>query len=166
MNLQRGVSSLTMHILITVVNVCLKKTWAFCYPQSVLISEYTNWHADLKFCSGHCYKIHFLLFWLDQHMYSRHSLSRNPSASLKYFEISVHRYIKIAKFWKNKSNNHTTSSHMNISSWGGGGGMHQLDRAPKGLPRRQTIANSVCTSRRSHVDKKLPILYVRRDAPT
>ena len=40
---------------------------------------------------------------------------------------------------------------------------HPLDRTPKGLPRRQTIANSVCTSRRSHVDKQLPILYVRRD---
>ena len=44
--------------------------------------------------------------------------------------------------------------------------MHQLDRAPKGLLRTQTIANSVCTSRRSHVHKQLPILYVRRDAPT
>ena len=57
-----------------------------------------------------------------------------------------------------------------VAAWGGGGGwgggeggMHQLDRAPKMLPRPQTIANSVCTSRRSHVDKQLPILYVRRD---
>ena len=43
--------------------------------------------------------------------------------------------------------------------------MHQLDLAPQGLPRIQTIANSVCTSRRPHVDKQLPILYLRRDAP-
>ena len=41
--------------------------------------------------------------------------------------------------------------------------MHQLDQAPKGPPRTQTIANSVCTSRLSHVHKQLPILYVRQD---
>ena len=32
-------------------------------------------------------------------------------------------------------------------------------------PRTQTIGNSVCTSRRSHVHKQFAILYVRRDAP-
>ena len=47
-----------------------------------------------------------------------------------------------------------------------GGSGPPLDRAPKGLPRSQTIGNSVCTSRRLGCHKQLAILYVRRDATT
>ena len=38
--------------------------------------------------------------------FSRLSLSRIPRDSLKYFEISVPRHIRIAELRKNKSNNH------------------------------------------------------------
>ena len=115
--------------------------------------------------------VFFYMFVL--HVHSSSSICPSRYLTLNHMAVfNQIRYIafshgKVVReqhyFLEKKETADTAASYSYLSSIYNSSSEPLFWGASKGLPRRQTIASSVCTSRRSHVDKQLPILYVRRD---